>query len=147
MITPIRGRVRARRCAVQALYQWQLAGHDPRDIIKEFVAERELVNVDMDYFSILTREIPAHAHELQSDLQGALDRPFQELDPVERGILLIGAYELRYSPEIPWRVVINEAIELTKMFGAEQAYKYVNGVLDKVVGTSRSAEMRALSRG
>ncbi|CAN5895977.1 MAG: N utilization substance protein B [Chromatiales bacterium USCg_Taylor] len=147
MITPIRGRVRARRCAVQALYQWQLAGHDPRDIIKEFVAERELVNVDMDYFSTLTREIPAHVHELQSDLQDALDRPFQELDPIERGILLIGAYELRYSPEIPWRVVINEAIELTKMFGAEQAHKYVNGVLDKVVGTSRSAEMRALSRG
>lgn len=147
MTTPIRGRVRARRCAVQALYQWQLAGHDPRDIIKEFVAERELVNVDMDYFSTLTREIPVHVQQLQSDLQDALDRPFQDLDPIERGILLIGAYELRYSPEIPWRVVINEAIELTKMFGAAEAHKYVNGVLDKVVGTSRSAEMRALSRG
>jgi N utilization substance protein B len=127
-----RGRVRARRCAVQALYQWQLAGQEPRDILNEFIAEREILDVDMGYFAELTRGIPSHIQDLETLLAPVLDRSFASLDPVERAILLIGAYELRYCPEVPWRVAINEAVELTKMFGAEQAHRFVNGALDKL---------------
>ena len=141
-VTPalIRGRIGARRCAVQALYQWQMSGQDPTRIISEFVAERELGQADREYFRTLIREIPVHMDALEEPLAGALDRPIVELTPVERAILWIGVYELRFRPEIPWRVVINEAVELAKLFGAEQAYKYVNGVLDKVARTLRPLE-------
>lgn len=138
-----RARVRARRCAVQALYQWQLAGQDPGDILNEFIAEREIVHVDLDYFRTLAREIPRHAAELEQDLLPVLNRPWRELDPVERAILLIGAYEFRYCPEVPWRVVINEAIELEKMFGAEQGHRYVNTTLDKLAHQLRPQETAA----
>lgn len=136
-----RARVRARRCAVQAIYQWQMAGQDPRDILNEFVAERELVNVDMDYFQRLIRGVPAHIDTLQADLRGVIDRNLEELDPVERAILLIGAYEMRYCAEVPWRVVINEAIELEKMFGAEQGHRYVNTAVDHLARVIRPKEV------
>ena len=136
-----RARVRARRCAVQAIYQWQMAGQDPRDILNEFVAERELVNVDMDYFQRLIRGVPAHIDTLQADLRGVIDRNLEELDPVERAILLIGAYEMRYCAEVPWRVVINEAIELEKMFGAEQGHRYVNTAVDRLARVIRPKEV------
>ncbi len=135
------GRVRARRCVVQALYQWQLAGQDPNEILKEFVAERELVKVDLEYFSALTREIPKKVEVLQADLMPALDREWSRLGPVERGVLLLGAYELHFCPHIPWRVVVNEAVELCKMFGAEDAHKYINGVLDRTARRLRSMEI------
>lgn len=137
------GRVRARRCAVQALYQWQLAGQDPNEILREFVAERELVKVDMEYFSTLTREIPRALDTLRADLVPALDRDWLKLGPVERGVLLVGAYELRFCPEVPWRVVVNEAVELCKMFGADEAHKYINGVLDRTARTLRPVETGA----
>ena len=137
------GRVRARRCAVQALYQWQLAGQDPNEILREFVAERELFKVDMEYFSTLTREIPCHLETLQADLTPALDREWHKLGPVERGVLLVGANELRFCPHIPWRVVVNEAVELCKMFGADEAHKYINGVLDKTARSVRAQEIGA----
>ena len=137
------GRVRARRCAVQALYQWQLAGQDPNEILREFVAERELFKVDMEYFSTLTREIPCHLETLQADLKPALDREWHKLGPVERGVLLVGAYELRFCPHVPWRVVVNEAVELCKMFGADEAHKYINGVLDKTARSLRAQEIGA----
>ena len=126
---------------MQAIYQWQMAGQDPRDILNEFVAERELVNVDMDYFQRLIRGVPAHIDTLQADLRGVIDRNLEELDPVERAILLIGAYEMRYCAEVPWRVVINEAIELEKMFGAEQGHRYVNTAVDHLARVIRPKEV------
>ncbi|MSR12998.1 MAG: transcription antitermination factor NusB [Gammaproteobacteria bacterium] len=137
------GRIRARRCAVQALYQWQLAGQDPNEILREFVAERELVRVNLEYFSTLTREIPNQIEILLQDIRPALDRDWMKLGPVERSVLLVGTYELRFCPQIPWRVVVNEAIELCKMFGADEAHKYVNGVLDKVARALRTVEQNA----
>jgi N utilization substance protein B len=128
---------------VQALYQWQLAGQEPNDILKEFVAEREVINADMALFETLTRGIPRHIEELEADLRSVIDRPVQELDPVERAILLIGAYELRHCVETPWRVVINEAIELEKMFGAEQGHRYVNTALDRLARALRPVETAA----
>lgn len=125
-------RVRARRCAVQALYQWLLADQPPKEIINEFIADRELVNVDMDYFSLLTRTIPERYQELQEIIQPYIDREWAQIDPVEKCVLLVGAFELTSCPDIPWKVVINEAVSLCKMFGSEDAHKYINGVLDKV---------------
>ncbi len=141
----VKGRVKARRCAVQALYQWQIGGQEPTDILKEFIDDRETEEVDMEFFSELVQEIPRHATELQQHLDGILDRPFRELDPVERAVLLIGVYELKFRIDIPWRVAVNEAVELTKMFGAEAAYKYVNGVLDKVARGLRALEMASMA--
>jgi N utilization substance protein B len=135
----LRGKVRARRCAVQALYQWQLAGQDPRQILSEFAAERDLGKVDMDYFQLLTREIPANIEALDECLAPVIERPLGSLDPVEHAVLLIGAYELLFQPDIPLRVVINEAIELSKMFGADHAYKFVNSALDRLGRTTRTA--------
>ncbi len=141
----VRGRIGARRCALQALYQWQMSGQDPDQILSEFMAERDLGKVDTEYFRLLIREIPAHIDALEQPLLSALDRPIAELTPVERAVLWIGVYELRFCPEIPWRVVINEAVELAKLFGAEQAYKYVNGVLDKVARRLRPLEAASRS--
>ena len=137
------GRVRARRCAVQALYQWQMAGGEPHDIVSEFVAERELVSVDMEYFSELVREVPTRFEVLTADLIPYLDREWRQLDPVERSVLLIGAYEMRYCLQIPYRVVINEGVELCKMFGTVEGHRYINGVLDRLAHTSRGTEIAA----
>ncbi len=135
-----RQRVRARRCAVQALYQWQMAGQDPRDILSEFVAERDLVNVDMEHFRLLTQGIPAEILAIEAELAPVITRTIDKLDPVDRGVLYIGAYELMYCPDIPWRVVVNEAVELSKMFGASDAHKFVNGSLDKLARKLRPHE-------
>ena len=126
---------------MQALYQWQMAGQEPRDIVQEFVADRELVSVDMDYFSELVREVPRRFDILQGDLTPFLDREWRALDPVERSVLLIGAYEMRYNLEIPYRVVINEGVELCKMFGTVEGHRYINGVLDRLARTTRGAEV------
>lgn len=138
-----RGRVRARRCAVQALYQWQMSDRDPVEILREFESDRELVDVDMDYFEQLVRDVPAGFEELRGDLAACLDREWPQLDPVERSVLLIGAYEMRHCPEMPYRVVINESVELCKMFGTVEGHRYVNGVLDKLAQSQRTLEVAA----
>lgn len=133
-------RSRARRAVLQALYQWQLSGQTPNEVETQFVAEQPLKHVDIEYFQQLLRNIPTHLEELDAALTPSLDRPVSQLDPIEKAILRIGAFELVHRPEIPWRVVINEAVELAKSFGAEQSYKYVNGILDKVAHEKRPAE-------
>lgn len=138
-----RGRVRARRCAVQALYQWQIGGHEPGEILTEFVADREIVDVDMAYFELLVREVPGKFEALTGDLSPYLDRAWHQLDPVERSVLLIGAFEMRHCPEMPYRVVINEGVELCKMFGTVEGHRYVNGVLDKLARSQRTVEIAA----
>ena len=134
---PHNKRVKARRCAVQALYQWLLADQPPKEIIKEFIAERELINVDTEYFCQLTEAIPDNYTELVAIISPHIDRDWEQIDPVEKCVLLVGAFELTKKPEIPWKVVINEAVGLCKMFGSEDAHKYVNGVLDKVAEFGR----------
>lgn len=137
------GRVKARRCAVQALYQWQVAGATPETILAEFLNEREVDKVDLEYFSTLTRDIPRGAEELRLLIEPMLDRPWERLGPVERSVLLIGAYELKHCLHIPYRVVVNEGVELTKMFGADEAHRYVNGVLDRLARELRAVEVNA----
>ena len=141
MANPGKRRTRARRAVLQALYQWQLSGQTPNEVEAQFVAEQPLEHVDVDYFQLLLRNIPIHIVELDDVLSPSLDRPVSQLDPIEKAILRIGAFELVHRPEVPWRVVINEAVELAKSFGAEQSHKYVNGILDKLAHQQRSAEI------
>ncbi len=135
-----RGKTKARRCALQALYQWQLAGQHPDEIRAEFIAEREMGKADLPYFELLTTSIPRHYEELLDTLVTVIDRPVERLDPVEKTVLLIAAYELEYCSQVPWRVIINEAVELAKLFGAEQGHRFVNGTLDKLAKTLRANE-------
>lgn len=139
-------RVRARRSAVQALYQWAMSDISIEDVIKEFVNERsELKKADTDYFKIILRGTAKEGEFLNNQLLPLLDRNLDELDPVEKAILQIGLYELKFQPELPCRVVLNEAVDLAKMFGAEESYKYINGVLDKAAQNIRAKEMKSVS--
>jgi N utilization substance protein B len=133
----------ARRHAVQAIYQWQMVGHDIGDIINQFLEEQEPNEFDVNYFQELLRGVPQHLDEVDELLKPALDRVINSVDPVERAILRLGAFELGFKPEVPYRVVINEAVELAKVFGAEMGHKYVNGVLDRVAKEARAIEVKA----
>lgn len=138
-----RQRSRSRSLAIQALYQWQMAGQDVGAIINHFMIEQDGKKFDTDYFAELVRAVPARLNELDAALAPCVDRALESVDPVERAILRLGAYELIEHPEIPYRVVINEAVELAKTFGAEQGHRYVNGVLDKAARALRPLETSA----
>jgi transcription antitermination protein NusB len=132
-------RVRARRSAVQALYQWEMTRATIDDVISEFMTERsELKKADTDYFNDLLQGTANNITELQEEIAPNLDRRLDQLDPVERAVLMVGTYELMFHQEIPWRVIVNEAVELAKMFGAEESHKYINGVLEKIAHKIRS---------
>ena len=138
-----RQRSRSRSLAIQALYQWQMAGQDVGVIISHFLVEQDAKKFDSEYFGELVRGVPARLDELDAALAGCIDRKLDSVDPVERAILRLGAYELIEHPEIPYRVVINEAVELAKTFGAEKGHRYVNGVLDKAARALRPFEAAA----
>ena len=136
-------RSQARRHALQALYQWQMAGQDVTDISNQFLEEQDINKFEVPYFQDLLHGVPTHLSELDALLKPALDRAIESVDPVERAVLRLGAFELTYHLEIPYRVVINEAVELAKVFGAEQGHRFVNGVLDRVAKQVRQAEIKA----
>jgi N utilization substance protein B len=137
-------RIRSRRSLVQAYYQWLITQQPVAEIIREFKIDRtELQKADIDYFERVLRGMIHSRDDLIRELQPFLDRPDSELDPVENAVLHLGSYELMYMQEIPCRVVINEAIDLARMFGAEQSYKYINGVLDKFAHKHRASELNA----
>ena len=138
-----RKRSRARHHAVQAVYQWQMTGQDVGDVVGQFLASQDGTKFEVEYFRDLLRGVATNLNALDACLQPHVDRPIAQIDPVERAILRLGAYELAHHPEVPYRVVINEAVELAKVFGAEEGHKYVNGVLDKVARALRSAEVVA----
>ncbi|MGB5251919.1 MAG: transcription antitermination factor NusB [Sedimenticolaceae bacterium] len=138
-----RQRSRSRSLAIQALYQWQMAGQDIGVIVGQFLLEQDAKKFDSDYFTELVNGVPARLSELDAALAPCVDRPLESVDPVERAILRVGTYELIEHPEIPYRVVINEAVELAKTFGAEQGHRYVNGVLDKAARALRPLEAAA----
>ena len=137
-----RKRSQSRQLAVQAVYQWQMASQDVREIEGQFLEEQDLNSFEIPYFQELLTGVPTNLRELDDLLKPALDRAIESVDPVERAILCLGVYELRYKLEVPYRVVINEAVELAKVFGAEQGHKYVNGVLDKVAKKVRAVEVK-----
>lgn len=133
-------RSRARELAVQALYQWQLTGQEPQEIDAQFLAEQDMEGADVAYFRELLRQVPRHVEALDGEYAAVLDRPIGQLDPVEKAILRLGVYELKHCIELPYRVVITEAVELAKTFGAEDGHKYVNSILDRVARRIRATE-------
>jgi len=141
------GRTRARRAALQAVYQWQLNRKSGSAIASEFVSDRELKNVDLEHFTTLARGIPAKADQLADELGRHLELAWETITPVERAAMLVGAYELAFCPSVPFRVAINEAVDLVKIFGAEEGYRLVNGVLDGYAAEVRGAEIAAAMAG
>lgn len=134
----------ARHYAVQAIYQWQMTGQDVRDIRDvhdQFLAEHNKSGFDIHYFDVLLQGVSGNLVTLDQQLKPCLDRSIESVDPVERAILRLGAFELIHRLDVPYRVIINEAVELAKIFGAEQGHRYVNGVLDKLAKQSRTTEM------
>lgn len=136
-------RSRARRLAMQGLYEWQISDNVPQDILKGYQQQRqqEIKDADVEYFQTLLFGVPNHLDELDQALSPHVSRPLKEVDPVELAILRQAAYELIYRLDVPYRVVINEAVELAKVFGAESGHKFVNGILDKLAANVRSAEV------
>ncbi len=133
-------RRKARRFTLQALYQWQLAGAAVSDIEAQFLANQDFAKVDREYFHDLLHGVLGQVKTLDDLLTPYLDRRVEELSQVEKAILRLGAFELKERQDVPYRVVINEGIELAKVFGAEDSFKYVNGVLDKLARQLRYAE-------
>ncbi|MDI9238798.1 transcription antitermination factor NusB [Lysobacter sp. LF1] len=141
-IDPV-ARSRARRRALQAVYAWQMSGSSARDVIAQFAHEQAKEQADLEYFEDLVRGVEQHCDDLDEALKPFLDRDIDQVDAIERAALRIAAYELRHRPDVPYRVVINEAIESVKRFGAEHGHTYVNGVLDHAAAAWRSVEVQS----
>lgn len=141
----VSARTRARRLAMQGLYEWQVAQNSVRNIETQFLIDKDTKNVDVAYFRELLIKVAEQVDELDAYITPHLDRELAEVDPVECAVLRIGAYELAHRLDIPFRVVINEAVELTKTFGADQGHKYVNGIMDKMAAQLRQVEVQAQS--
>jgi N utilization substance protein B len=125
-----RGRHGARRLLVQALYQNQIGGHDTAALIQQFSTSKEFTGVDTNFFLAVLDEVMEGKDALNSQISAVADRPIEQLDPIERCVLWIGVAELRSHPDIPAKVVINEAVELAKEFGALDSFRYINAILD-----------------
>jgi N utilization substance protein B len=133
----------ARKCAVQALYQRQMSGDSLNYIEAYFVEESHLKRAQKSYFSELFHGVPKQLNTIDAALSEFVDRPVEKIDPVERAILRIGVYELINRLETPYKVIINEGVNLAKEFGAEGSHKYINGILDKVCQKQRAVEIAA----
>ncbi|WP_146906969.1 transcription antitermination factor NusB [Arenimonas daejeonensis] len=136
-------RSRARRRALQAIYAWQLSNTAINKVIDQFRNEQDMEVADLEYFEDLVRGVEKNLGSLDEALAAFLDRDIAQVDPIERAVLRIATYELRHRPDVPYRVVINEAIETTKRFGSEHGHTYVNGVLDHAAADWRKAEAQA----
>jgi N utilization substance protein B len=130
----------ARKLAMQALYRWQINEAPWQDLVSEFATEEGMNNADREYFRDLVQGVCGAREALDAELAGYMDRSPAMLDPIEHAVLLIGAFELRNRPEIPFRVVINEGVSLAKRFGATDGHKFVNAVLDRAARTLRPHE-------
>lgn len=136
-------RTNARQSAVQALYQWQITGQNLNEIEQQFYLDENFKKVQRSYFKELLHEVPQQLTRLDKALLEFVDRAIEEIDPVERAILRIGVYELVNRPDVPYKVILNEGINLAKRFGATESHKYVNSVLDKVAQKKRPNEVGA----
>lgn len=141
-------RKNAREFALQGLYAWLVGGADVTLIAANLKEDEQFRRADEDYFRTLLYGVLKEEDLLSSRIAPLLDRPIAELSPIERGILLLGAYELVNCPDVPWRVAINEGVELAKKFGGTDGHKYINGVLDKLAQAVRAVEIEhAKGRG
>ncbi|HAU1191732.1 TPA: transcription antitermination factor NusB [Legionella pneumophila] len=137
----MRGKRRARKFALQALYQWLMSGTDLHEIEAQFRAINNMDKVDGEYFCRLLYGIPSHIEALEASLLPYLDREINALNPIELTVLRIGSFELFHCPEIPYKVILDESVSLTKEFGSQEGYRYVNGVLNNLAKQVRSVEI------
>ena len=144
-INPV-ARHNARRYALQAMYQWQIAGTPIGEIEAEFLHYHIDKKLDLAYFKELIHGVPKHKHELDHEMQAFLGRGLHEIDPVELAVLRLAIYELMKRPDVPYRVIINEALKLTKKFGSVEGHKFVNGVLDRVAKKNRTQETKPFKK-
>ena len=133
-------RRRARRRALQAIYQWHMTGQEPAEVLRQFLEIQDMKGVDVEHFERLLRGVGEHAESLDAELQPFLDRSIDQLEVMELVTLRIGAFELLHCPELPYRVVLDECVDLAHRFGSEQGHAYVNAVLDKAVRQWRADE-------
>lgn len=136
----IRGKQRARKLAMQALYQWHMSGMELTEIDAQFRAINNMERVDVNYFTQLLYNIPKECPVLEAAFAPYLDRVVNDLNPIELTVLRLGAYELKHCPEIPYRIVLDEAINLTKGYGSQDGHRYVNGVLHQLAKQLRTVE-------
>ncbi len=136
-------RTRARRRALQAVYAWQVSGGEATAVIAQFAHEQANEVADLEYFEDLVRGVITHRRALDEALQPFLDRGIEEVDQIERAMLRIAGYELQHRIDVPYRVVIDEALKTVKRFGSEHGHTYVNGVLDRAAATWRATEVQA----
>ncbi|MGB0668494.1 MAG: transcription antitermination factor NusB [Porticoccaceae bacterium] len=137
---------KARRLLVQALYSWEVGGADLIDIEAEFHVDNDMSKVDTGLFHDILFGVPKHLTDIDASYEPHLDRDNKDLDPVSRAVLRIASYEMLYSIEVPYKVVINEGVNLAKTYGPTDAYKFINGVLDKVAVDKRAIEVAANKR-
>ena len=137
---PLAQRRKARKLILQALYHWLLAATEPKLVAQQFHEGNE-GKIDWDYFDEVFLAIPDHVQSLDEHLRPVIDRKPEALDPIEKSLLYLGIFELAHRIDVPYKVVINECIELAKVFGATDSHKYINGVLDKLVPKLRSIEL------
>jgi transcription antitermination protein NusB len=140
-------RRRSRELATQGLYQWLLSGAPAGEIDAQLRSSQGFDKADQEHLDAILHGVIKEADTLSEQLQPCLDRPIEQLSPVERAVLLVAAFEFKHHIDVPYRVVINEAVELTKTFGGSDGYKYVNGVLDKLAVAMRPTEAQARGRG
>ncbi len=140
-------RTRARELLVQALYQKQIAGHDCGELLEQFHEQVAYERVDQDYFDTALTEICEQQPVLEQTIDEFIDRPIEQLDPIELSVLLIGIHELQSRADVPFRVVINEGVNLARRFGAQDGHKYINACLDAAAKGLRRAEVQAKGSG
>lgn len=133
-------RRRARRRALQAIYQWQMTRQDAGDILQQFRAVQDMSGVDEDHFEKLLRGVSSGRESLDGEIQPFLDRPFEQVDLMEQVVLRIGAFEMLHCPELPFKVVVDECVDLAHRFGSEHGHAYINAVLDRAAREWRSDE-------
>jgi len=136
-------RRKARHYAMQALYQWQMAGSKPATIEAEFRTDNDMTHVDLEYFHDILSNTPKQVSALDSHVEPLLDRKLSELDPISLSLLRMASYEFTQRIDVPYKVIINEAVALAKKFGPTDSYKYINGILDKLAVTLRKDEVAA----
>ncbi len=141
-----RARSLSRRLAMQALYQWQMTEQSSSELLNQYAQDEGYPEVDAEYFAEVLRGVTGEGEALDLALGELIDRPVAQLDPIEHAVLLIGMYELAHRTEVPYRVVINEGVELAKKFGATDGHKFVNAVLDRAARSMRAAEHTAATK-
>lgn len=139
----IKGKRRARKLAMQALYQWHMSGSQLSDIEAQFRVANDMEKVNCEYFQRLLHGVPAQLGAIEAAFTPFLDRPIESLNPIELTVLRLSGFELMHCPEIPYRVVLDEGISLTKDFGSQDGYRFVNGVLNKLAIQTRAVEINS----